>query len=145
MPSKFSRSKIPHPTPPVCKASQPDPSPDIDPCIPTNVQIAVTIKDFNNVGQQVNGAGTITGSNGGSGTVWQSTSVVLGLDIVASIEGRPFPDPFQVFALLRESDGTPHLMASGLWPGQPCPPFHAGPFERPLVPGPGNITLEMYS
>ncbi len=145
MVAKFKRTKIPHPTPPVCKGTIPNPTPDPNVCLPTITQIAITITDFNSDGTIVNGGGLATGNNGGGGTIWGSTSVVLGLDVVAAIERGDLPNRWIPSALVRTPLGVTHLMGSGIFPGTDCPPFKTGPMTRPLVPGPGTITLDMYS
>jgi hypothetical protein len=145
MVAKFSRSKTPHPTPPVCKASEPNPTPDLDACVPTNVLIAITILGFNSDGTIVNGAGGSSGTNGGAGTVWESHSVVLGLDIVAQIQRGTLPERWIPSAVVTTPLGSVHLMGSGMFDAAPCPPFRSQELTRPLVPGPGTITLQIYS
>jgi hypothetical protein len=145
VPRKFSRTKTPHPTPPVCKGTIPDPDPDVDACLPTNVQVTITITDFDNGGTIVNGTGQVAGTNGGAGTIWGSTSVVLGLDVVWAIEHGELPPTAIPSARVTDQLGTVHLMGSMIAPRPPCPPFHTGPLTAPLIPGPGHITLDMYS
>lgn len=141
MVGKWKRSKSPRPTPPVCKKAEPGPTTIGAPCPPISLNVGIAIAEFLHSGTTINATTGAVATKDLAASTWRSTSVVLGLDIVAIIEHDNIQKVFRAAGEIQQSG---LLIGTFGWPTTPndsCPRFDTGPLTTDIIPGPGRVTI----